>query len=144
MSGTCPPGHHPGNCLPLARDVLDRVGDKWSVYVILSLSDGTKRFTELRRSIEGISQRMLSVTLRGLERDGIVRRTMYPVMPPHVDYTLTPLGHTLIDAVGALFAWTEKHLADIEAARARYDAREQQHGSAAESRRVDAEAPGHL
>jgi DNA-binding HxlR family transcriptional regulator len=119
MGGAAPLEHTPANCR--AREVLDRVGDKWSLYVILNLSDGTRRFTELRRSIDGISQRMLTVTLKGLERDGIVCRTMYPVMPPHVDYTLTPVGRTLIDAVGALFAWAEDHLTDIDAARTRYD-----------------------
>lgn len=106
-----------------ARDILDRVGDKWSLLVIAELSGGTKRFTELRRGIEGISQRMLTVTLRGLERDGIVSRTMYPVMPPRVEYALTPLGRTLLDAVGALVGWAESHLDQIEAARAAYDAR---------------------
>jgi DNA-binding HxlR family transcriptional regulator len=119
MGGAAPLEHTPANCR--AREVLDRVGDKWSLYVILNLSAGTRRFTELRRSIDGISQRMLTVTLKGLERDGIVCRTMYPVMPPHVDYTLTPVGRTLIDAVGALFAWAEDHLTDIDAARTRYD-----------------------
>jgi DNA-binding HxlR family transcriptional regulator len=119
MGGTVRLEHTPANCR--AREVLDRVGDKWSLYVILNLGDGTKRFTELRRSIDGISQRMLTVTLKGLERDGIVCRTMYPVMPPRVEYTLTPVGRTLIDAVSTLFSWAEDHLADIDAARARYD-----------------------
>jgi DNA-binding HxlR family transcriptional regulator len=119
VGGTSPLEHTPANCR--AREVLERVGDKWSLYVILNLSDGTRRFTELRRSIDGISQRMLTVTLKGLERDGIVSRTMYPVMPPRVDYTLTPVGRTLIDAVGALFTWAEDHLGDIDDARSRYD-----------------------
>jgi DNA-binding HxlR family transcriptional regulator len=119
MGGAAPLEHTPANCR--AREVLDRVGDKWSLYVILNLSDGTRRFTELKRSIDGISQRMLTVTLKGLERDGIICRTMYPVMPPHVDYTLTPVGRTLIDAVSTLFAWAEDHLTDIDAARTRYD-----------------------
>src|SRR5579863_2486469 len=84
-----------------ASEVLGRVGDKWSLQVIFSLGDGARRFTDLKRGIDGISQRMLTVTLRGLERDGIVTRTMYPVMPPRVDYALTPMGRTLRDAAGA-------------------------------------------
>jgi DNA-binding HxlR family transcriptional regulator len=107
-----------------AREILDRVGDKWSLYVISELGGDTKRFTELRRDIEGISQRMLTVTLRGLEREGIVSRTMYPVMPPRVDYKLTPLGRTLLDAVGSLVRWAESHTEEIQAARDAYDARE--------------------
>lgn len=106
------------------REVLDRVGDKWSVYVIHMLGGGTMRFSELKRGIEGISQRMLTVTLRGLERDGLVSRTVYPVVPPRVDYELTPLGETLLEAVCALFNWSEEHRADIDAARIRYDERE--------------------
>jgi DNA-binding HxlR family transcriptional regulator len=107
-----------------AREVLDRVGDKWSLFVISQLGRGTKRFTELKRDITGISQRMLTVTLRGLERDGLVTRTMYPVMPPRVDYTLTPLGLTLLDAVGFLVRWAGSHTGEIQAARDTYDARE--------------------
>lgn len=106
------------------REVLDRVGDKWSVYVIHMLGDGTMRFSELRRGIEGISQRMLTVTLRGLERDGLVSRKVYPVVPPRVDYALTPLGETLLETVCALFNWSEEHRADIDAARHRYDTRD--------------------
>lgn len=107
-----------------ARDVLDRVGDKWSVYVISLLGEGTRRFTELLRSIEGISQRMLTVTLRGLERDGIVTRTVHPVIPPRVDYALTPMGRTLLTTITGLIVWADKHTDMIEAARLRYDARE--------------------
>ena len=106
-----------------ARDVLDRVGDKWSVYVIFLLEDGTRRFTDLRRSIDGISQRMLTVTLRNLERDGLVSRTVYPVVPPRVDYALTPLGRTLRDIIGPLMAWADEHTGDIDRARAGYDRR---------------------
>ncbi len=105
------------------REVLGRIGDKWSIFIIIRLGNGPQRFTTLKRSIDGISQRMLTVTLRGLERDGIVSRTMYPVMPPRVDYALTPLGHTLLDAVGALMAWADEHLAEVDAAREGYDAR---------------------
>jgi DNA-binding HxlR family transcriptional regulator len=79
-----------------AREILDRVGDKWSLYAIALLGGGTRRFTELKRGIDGISQRMLTVTLRGLERDGIVTRTQYPVVPVRVEYALTPMGRTLL------------------------------------------------
>jgi DNA-binding HxlR family transcriptional regulator len=109
-----------------ARGILDRVGDKWSLYVISQLRSGSKRFNELKRDIDGISQRMLSVTLRGLERDGLVSRTMYPVMPPRVDYALTDLGRTLLATVADFLAWADKNVDEIEAARARYDAREKQ------------------
>jgi DNA-binding HxlR family transcriptional regulator len=113
-----------------ASEVLGRVGDKWSLQVIFCLGGGTRRFSDLKRAIEGISQRMLTVTLRGLERDGIVTRTMYPVMPPRVDYALTPMGDTLFDAAGILVRWAHAHLDEIEAARAAYDAREQAGGRA--------------
>ncbi|WP_207945494.1 helix-turn-helix domain-containing protein [Actinomadura sp. 7K534] len=106
-----------------AREVLDRVGDKWSLLVISLLGERSMRFTELKREIDGISQRMLTVTLRALERDGIVTRTVYPVMPPRVDYALTPMGETLITAASTLVAWAEAHRGKIDAARAEYDAR---------------------
>ncbi len=106
-----------------AREVLQRVGDKWSVYVIDLLGQGTKRFTELHRAIDGITARMLTVTLRGLERDGIVTRTIHPVIPPRVEYALTPMGRTLLDTIGRLVTWTDSHLPEIEAARAVYDAK---------------------
>jgi DNA-binding HxlR family transcriptional regulator len=105
------------------REILERVGDKWSLQVIFHLGDGPRRFTSLKRSIDGVSQRMLTVTLRGLERDGIVSRTMYPVIPPRVEYALTPLGATLLDAAGTLVSWADAHLAEVDAARAAYDAR---------------------
>jgi DNA-binding HxlR family transcriptional regulator len=111
----------PSSCR--AREVLQRVGDKWSVYVIDLLGQGTKRFTELHRSIDGITARMLTVTLRGLERDGIVTRTIHPVIPPRVDYALTPMGRTLLATIGQLVNWTDSHLPEIEAARAEYDAK---------------------
>jgi DNA-binding HxlR family transcriptional regulator len=106
-----------------ARDILNRVGDKWTLYVIWRLNGGTKRFNELKGEIEGISQRMLTVTLRGLERDGIVTRTIYPVVPPRVEYELTPMGRTLLDTAAELIQWAEDHLEDIDAARAAYDSR---------------------
>ncbi|GAA2254702.1 helix-turn-helix domain-containing protein [Actinomadura luteofluorescens] len=107
-----------------AREILDRIGDKWSLQVIAVLGERTKRFTELRREIDGISQRMLTVTLRGLERDGIVTRTVYAVVPPRVEYSLTPMGATLMDAAETLVTWAEAHLAQIDASRADYDARQ--------------------
>ena len=106
-----------------AREVLERVGDKWSLLVISLLGERTRRFTELRRSIDGISQRMLTVTLRGLERDGLVTRTVHPTVPPRVDYALTPMGRTLLDTVRRLVEWADSHLPEIDAARAEYDGR---------------------
>jgi DNA-binding HxlR family transcriptional regulator len=122
VAPTPPPelAHTEANCR--AREMLVRVGDKWSVHVIYVLgAAGTLRFGELRRRIDGISQRMLTVTLRGLERDGLVRRTMYPEMPPRVEYALTPLGATLRRIVRALLDWSGAHLVEVDAARARYD-----------------------
>src|SRR5258708_33323053 len=106
------------------RQVLTRVGDKWSVLVVTLLRDGPKRFSELRRTIEGVSQRMLTLTLRGLERDGLVTRTVEPTIPPRVDYELTPLGRTLLDPILALGKWAHEHRAAIQEARNRYDARQ--------------------
>ncbi|MGL3108962.1 winged helix-turn-helix transcriptional regulator [Bradyrhizobium sp. BR 1432] len=103
--------------------VLSRVGDKWSVFVIMMLSDGPKRFNELKRMINGISQRMLTLTLRGLERDGLVTRTIFPTIPPRVDYELTDLGRGLSRPVEALGSWAKDHLAQIEAARTKFDQR---------------------
>lgn len=109
------------NCL--AREILARVGDKWSVYILHVLAqDGTLRFTALRARIEGISQRMLTVTLRGLARDGLVARTVYAEVPPRVEYALTPLGSTLSGMVCGLVEWSNAHTKDIDAARATYDA----------------------
>jgi len=104
-----------------AREVLDLVADKWSLYVIAKLGDGEQRFTELKRSVGGISQRMLTVTLRGLERDGLITRTIYSAMPPNIAYRLTPLGATLVDATTPLVMWAIENLSSIDAARGRYD-----------------------
>lgn len=104
------------------REVLDRVGDKWSVLVMALLIDGPKRYSQLQRSIEGISQRMLTLTLRSLERDGMVERTVTPTSPPRVDYALTPVGATLSNQVDALIEWSEGHREYMAAARLRYDA----------------------
>jgi DNA-binding HxlR family transcriptional regulator len=106
-----------------AREVLQRVGDKWSILAIDLLGRGTMRFSELHRSIDGITARMLTVTLRGLERDGIVTRTIHPVIPPRVEYDLTPMGLTLLDAIGQLVTWADSHLPEIGAAQAAYDAK---------------------
>lgn len=114
--------HTPANCH--AREILARVGDKWSVYVIHVLGDaGTLRFNELRSRVDGISQRMLTVTLRGMERDGLVTRTVHPEVPPRVEYALTRLGKTLRQLVRGLVEWSGAHLAEVDAARAEYDAR---------------------
>ncbi|GGY98294.1 winged helix-turn-helix transcriptional regulator [Streptomyces poonensis] len=105
------------------RQILDRVADKWSLLVIALLDRRRMRFTELRREIDGVSQRMLTVTLRQLERDGLVERTVHPVVPPRVEYELTPLGATLHTTIRSLVTWTEEHQKEIAAARAAYDAR---------------------
>ncbi|MGR6317002.1 helix-turn-helix domain-containing protein [Micromonospora soli] len=105
-----------------SRKVLDRIGDRWSVLIVLTLANGDKRYGELADRVDGISQKMLTQTLRGLERDGIVTRTVHPSVPPRVDYALTDLGRTLLDLVAGLEAWATNHLAEVEAARARYDA----------------------
>ncbi len=101
--------------------VLARVGDKWSVLVIVLLGDGPKRFNEIKRMIGGISQRMLTLTLRGLERDGLVKRTQFPTIPPRVDYELTQLGQSLWEAVKPLGAWAQGHVKHITRARATFD-----------------------
>ncbi|GAA0920389.1 helix-turn-helix domain-containing protein [Pseudonocardia zijingensis] len=105
------------------RQILDRIADKWSLLVIALLDRRRLRFTELLREIDGVSQRMLTVTLRQLERDGLVRRTVHPVVPPRVDYELTPLGASLHETIQALVTWTETHQREIAAARSAYDAR---------------------
>lgn len=105
------------------RQILDRVADKWSLLVIALLDNRRLRFTELRREIDGVSQRMLTVTLRQLERDGLVKRTVHPVVPPRVEYELTPLGGTLHSTIRSLVAWTEAHQGEIAAAREAYDER---------------------
>src|ERR1700749_4449328 len=112
--------HLPGDCRAVG-DVLARVGDKWSILVVSRLGEGPLRFNELRRSIGGISQRMLTLTLRGLERDGLVTRTVFSTIPPRVDYELTDLGRGLLQPVQALGGWAMAHQSEIESARSRFD-----------------------
>jgi DNA-binding HxlR family transcriptional regulator len=116
------PGNREVPVRPCAiRDVLDRVGDKWSVQVIERLGDGPRRFNDLRRSIEGLSQRMLTVTLRALERDGLLTRTVFPTVPPQVEYALTDLGRSLLEPLRALAAWAREHKDAVQRARSRFD-----------------------
>jgi DNA-binding HxlR family transcriptional regulator len=103
------------------RQVLDRIGDKWTVLVLLLLSDGALRFNALRRAIPGVSQKMLSQVLKALERDGMVSRRAYPTVPVTVEYSITPLGGTLVDTVDLLRLWAERHLPDVQKARKRFD-----------------------
>ncbi|MCE8033165.1 MAG: helix-turn-helix transcriptional regulator [Halomonas sp.] len=102
------------------RDVLDRIGDQWSVLVLLTLQPGTKRFNELMREIGDISKQMLSRTLKHLEQDGFITRTVYPEVPPRVEYALTELGHSFLEPMQALVAWADTHHRTIAAARERY------------------------
>ncbi|HEY3892441.1 MAG TPA: helix-turn-helix domain-containing protein [Bradyrhizobium sp.] len=117
-----PNAHLDGDCRAVAS-VLARVGDKWSVFVIMLLGNGPRRFNQIKRMVGGISQRMLTLTLRGLERDGLVTRTVFPTIPPRVDYELTDLGRGLSKPVEALGAWAQAHQLEIKSARARFDAR---------------------
>ena len=103
--------------------ILSRVGDKWTVLVVMLLGGGPRRFNDIKRQVDGISQRMLTLTLRGLERDGLVRRTVTPTIPPRVDYELTPMGFSLLEPVQGLGAWAQAHIPAIEAARAAFDAK---------------------
>ena len=111
---------HSGDCQGVAR-VLSRIGDKWSVLVIMMLAEKPLRFNELRRTVGGISQRMLTLTLRGLERDGLVTRQLTPIIPPRVDYQLTLLGRSLCEPVIALGAWAKQHAGEIARAQSRFD-----------------------
>lgn len=103
------------------REVLDRVGDKWSVLLMWVLGDGPRRYSELRRAVDGISQRMLTLTLRSLERDGLVLRTVQPTTPPQVSYELTAVGGTLSTQVGGLIQWADRHREYISTSRRMYD-----------------------
>nr|WP_157408180.1 helix-turn-helix domain-containing protein [Actinoplanes sp. N902-109] len=106
-----------------SRQVLDRIGDAWSVLIVSSLKDGSQRYTELAQRIPGVSPKMLTQTLRGLERDGLVTRTVHAVVPPRVDYALTTLGRSLLGLCEALTQWAETHIGDVLEARDTYDAR---------------------
>jgi DNA-binding HxlR family transcriptional regulator len=118
-----PPTAHQGSDCRSVASVLARVGDKWSVLVIMLLGGGPRRFNELKRMVGGISQRMLTLTLRGLERDGLITRTVFPTIPPRVDYELTDLGRGLWKPVKALGQWAHQHQSEIESARAEFDRR---------------------
>jgi DNA-binding HxlR family transcriptional regulator len=118
----------PEDCRAVS-EVLARVGDKWTVLVVSTLGDGPKRFNELRRALGSISQRMLTLTLRSLERDGLVTRTVFPTIPPRVDYALTKLGHSLLEPVSSLGLWARQNRTAIHDARRRFDV--------AQNRRVD-------
>ena len=112
--------HLPGDCKAISA-VLARIGDKWTVLVVNLLGSGPKRFSEIRREVGGISQRMLTLTLRALERDGLVTRTVHPTNPPRVEYALTPLGQSLLEPVQALGAWAIGNQKTMEDARERFD-----------------------
>jgi DNA-binding HxlR family transcriptional regulator len=112
--------YHSGECL-MANSVISLVGDKWSVLIVVLLGQGTKRFTEIKRSVEGISQKMLTSTLRGLERDGYVKRSVYPTIPPKVEYELTDLGRELLVPLRALGSWAIANYSRVQAARTAYD-----------------------
>jgi len=110
---------------PVCRTIstlLSRIGDKWTVLVVTSLGGGSRRFNELRREMPSVSPRMLTLTLRNLERDGLVRRTVTPTIPPRVDYELTDMGHSLLKPVTALADWALQHVEQIHAAQSRFDA----------------------
>ena len=109
-------------------EILSRIGDKWSIQVVVQLGSGPKRFNELRRIIGDISQRMLTLTLRGLERDGLVTRTVFPTIPPRVDYELTDLGCSLLMTVRGLGDWAQRHHDEIVEARRRFDEAASQDG----------------
>jgi DNA-binding HxlR family transcriptional regulator len=110
-----PPNVFDPNCP--TRQVLDRIGDRWTVLVVLTLLDTTLRFTELRRAIPGVTPKALTATLRGLERDGLVERRVFAEVPPRVEYTLTPLGRSLEEPLRAIREWAEEHIGEIEEAR---------------------------
>jgi DNA-binding HxlR family transcriptional regulator len=130
VSGLTEPGvaGHPGlpsadiaeSCRPVT-EILSRIGDKWSILIVMVLSDGPRRFTQIKHAIDGISQRMLTLTLKGLERDGLVTRTVTPTIPPRVDYELTALGHSLHEPVNALGRWAFANRPAILKARALFD-----------------------
>ena len=121
MSGT--PSHPLHQDCQKVSQILARIGEKWSMLVVMLLRDGPRRFNDIKRNTGGISQQMLTRTLRGLERDGIVTRTILPTSPPQVEYSLTKLGHSMSEPVLAFGQWVRGHLAEFEAARVQYDQR---------------------
>jgi DNA-binding HxlR family transcriptional regulator len=112
--------HVPEDCRAVS-EVLSRVGDKWTILVVSELGNGPKRFNEIRRALGSISQRMLTLTLRGLERDGLVTRTVFPTIPPRVDYELTKLGRSLLEPVSGIGLWARQNRTAIQEARLRFD-----------------------
>ncbi len=117
-----PPNPYAADCP--TRQVLDRIGDKWTTLIVGMLGEDTRRFSELQRGIHGISQKMLTQTLRHLERDGLVTRTLYAEVPPRVEYQLTPLGKTLLELIRGIIQWSEDHIEEVSAAQDAYDARD--------------------
>ena len=115
--------HVPSDCRQIS-EVLQRIGDKWTVLVVGELGRGPRRFNEIRRALGSISQRMLTLTLRGLERDGLVTRTVFPIMPPRVDYELTKLGRSLLEPVNGLGLWARQNQTAIQQARDKFDSTE--------------------
>jgi len=113
-------GHLSGDCIAV-NDILSTIGDKWTVLIVMTLAKGPMRFNEIRRAVDGISQRMLTLTLRGLERDGFATRTVFPTVPPRVDYALTELGKTLIAPLTAIGTWAVAHREAVADARANFD-----------------------
>ncbi|MBB6367456.1 DNA-binding HxlR family transcriptional regulator [Xanthomonas sacchari] len=113
------PSHIDGapNCTNFTRELLSRVGDKWSILIVAHLASEPMRFNTLKRTIGQVSQRMLTLTLKSLEKDGLVSRTMYPTIPPRVEYALTPLGQTLMQPVMSLIHWSHAHQDEVEASR---------------------------
>ena len=116
------------DCQAIA-EILDRVGDKWTVLVVRALEQGPLRYNEIRRVVDGISQRMLTLTLKGLERDGLVNRTMYPTIPPRVEYELTELGNRLMVPLQSLYDWAVKHRPTVLAARSKFAEKERLAGA---------------
>ena len=123
VPASCPTEHNESSCRPV-REVLNIVGNKWSILIVSLLEDGTKRFSELQRSVSGISQRMLTRTLRELERNGLLTRTVEPTVPPRVYYTLTPLGKTLLTHAKALACWALENYPEMEKAQQAFDKKE--------------------
>lgn len=105
------------------REVIGLIGDKWSVMILHTLCRNRLRYSQIQRQIDGISQKVLTATLRQLERDGIIKRTVYPVVPPRVEYELTQLGHSVFEVIESLRDWSIEHLGEVQAARKHYDAR---------------------